>query len=191
MNSNDIGPLVRRRRDSLGLSLSELSAKSGVSISFISRVENDISEPGPVVAIRLARALRVPTEVFLNAMGLTTTEQRAKAVTEFSRLIGDTAQAEVPVVGPDGEPTGETRVVELAHPDDVFVLAGAETPWDGDLVLSRTRLPTDNDGVVVRQDDKLRAGTYRQIGRRRSWVEFPDGSTLDLPEEAFVILSHG
>lgn len=182
-----IGDLIRKRREGLGLTLSQLSIECGVHPSFLSRIENDESEPGWDTAPRLARALHLDTDVVLNVFGLATTEQRKSATARLAEVVGAGREVDLPVVGADGEPTGEVRRVELPNADDAFVLVGDEHPWTGDLVVSRTRVPTDGMGVVV-LNGNLRAGYYRKAGRRRSWVEFPDGSRLDYPEQVFAII---
>lgn len=189
-----IGDLIRKRREGLGLTLSQLSIETGVHPSFLSRIENDESEPGLETAPRLARALRLDTDMMLNVFGLATTEQRKSATADLKRIADSGMAVDLPVVGVDGEPTGEVKRVELARADDAFILVGKEHPWVGDLVASRTRIPTDGMGVIVSSDGNgtgLRAGYFRKAGRRRSWVEFPDGSRLDYPEQVFAIIRHG
>lgn len=184
-----IGDLIRKRREGLGLTLSQLSIETGVHPSFLSRIENDESEPGWDTAPRLARALHLDTDMVLNVFGLATTDQRKSATTALERVVGSGIATDLPVIGTDGEPTGEVRRVELPRPDDAFVMVGEESPWKGDLVASRTRIPTDGMGVITANGTgKLRAGFYRKAGRRRSWVEFPDGTRLDYPEQVFAII---
>jgi transcriptional regulator with XRE-family HTH domain len=186
-----IGDLVRKRREALGLTLSQVATASGIHPSFISRVENDLSEPGLDGTIRLAEALSLDTDLMLNVFGLATNDQRRDATDELKGLIGTGLSVDLPVIGTDGEPTGDVKRVELPRPDDAFVVVGNEPPWDGHLVASRTRVPVEGVGVVVRTDHNLRAGTFHRAGRRRSWVEFPDGQRLDYPDEVFVIIRHG
>lgn len=175
----------------LGMSTKQLAELAGVSSSFISRVENDQSEPGTESAPKFAKALGLDEGDFLNMVGLATKDQRASATRRILDAIGEGPEMALPVVGTDGEPTGEVRRVELPVREDAFVMVGTETPWVGDLVASRTRAPTDGVGVLAMLDGRLRAGYYRKAGLRRRWVEFPDGTRLDDPEVAFVVLRHG
>lgn len=186
-----IGGLVRKRRESLGLTLSQVATASSIHPSFISRIENDLSEPGLDGTLRLAKSLHLDPDMLLNVFGLATSDQRRTAVDAMRHLIGSGLAVDLPVVGTDGEATGDVRRVELPNPDDAFVVSGDEPPWDSELVASRTRVPMEGAGVVVRTNGRLRAGTFHKAGRRRSWVQFPDGSRFDSPDEVFVIIRHG
>lgn len=179
------------RRLMLDMSAKQLAERVGVSASFVSRVENDQSEPGMESAPRFAKALGLDEGDFLNMIGLATRAQRKAAIRRVLEVVGEVPELALPVVGPDGEPTGEVRRVELPVREDAFVMVGTEAPWTGDLVASRTRQPSDGVGVLTMRDGRLRAGYFRKAGHRRRWVEFPDGTRLDDPRTAFVILRHG
>ena len=54
-----IGPRVRRLRDERGLTLTELAAQTGLSLSTLSRLETGVRRPTLQLLIPLARALHV------------------------------------------------------------------------------------------------------------------------------------
>lgn len=54
---------LRTLREMNGDSLSSLSRRSGVSLSYLSQLENGVREPNAVVTKKLADALKVPTSV--------------------------------------------------------------------------------------------------------------------------------
>ena len=55
-----LGPRVRRIRKELGLTLAEVSEATGVSISAISKIENDQVSPTFANLMRLAEGLDIP-----------------------------------------------------------------------------------------------------------------------------------
>lgn len=69
-----LGQLIRERRRSLELTQEDLVARSGVDISFVSRVERGLTTPSVAVLIHLAK-------------GLDTTA--AKLTAELERLLED------------------------------------------------------------------------------------------------------
>ena len=52
--------LVKEIRKKNRITLSQLSAKTGISVTHINDVENGLKEPGLSVLVRLSRALDVP-----------------------------------------------------------------------------------------------------------------------------------
>lgn len=65
------GPLVRRLRKNLSLSLEATAARAGISPSYLSRLERGIRQPPPGSVIgRLAEALEVTPVVLLLAAGI-------------------------------------------------------------------------------------------------------------------------
>jgi transcriptional regulator with XRE-family HTH domain len=79
-----IGPAIRQLRQQQGLSLSDLAAKSGVSVSYLSRLEKGRSAPSFTLLSKLAQELGVDIGYFVE------TEHEARAVddvlvTELSR----------------------------------------------------------------------------------------------------------
>ncbi len=66
----DIGEYLRSLREGQKLSLREAAAKTGVSVSYITQIENGKRKaPGPEVLKRLAPAYNVPVRDLLRAAG--------------------------------------------------------------------------------------------------------------------------
>lgn len=63
--STRVGAKVREVRKSRGLRLREVSERSGITLSMLSRIELGDRELGVPALIRLARALDVPASVLL------------------------------------------------------------------------------------------------------------------------------
>ena len=55
--SEDIGPIIRQRRQAQGLSLEALAKRSGVSSTMLSEVERSLKNPTVKLAYQIARAL--------------------------------------------------------------------------------------------------------------------------------------
>ena len=58
----ELGELVKRQRQRLGVSLREVATTTGVSASTLSRVENGVGTPDSATLARLAQWLGVPLE---------------------------------------------------------------------------------------------------------------------------------
>src|SRR5438046_10681240 len=62
VNTEELGDAVRRRRESLGLSLRDVADETGVSASTLSRIENGTGKPDADNIARLASWLDMPIE---------------------------------------------------------------------------------------------------------------------------------
>ncbi len=60
-----IGAMLKRRRKELGLTLKELSDRSGVSAPFISQAERSLTVPSMVSLMKLSKALNVELKYFM------------------------------------------------------------------------------------------------------------------------------
>ena len=60
VNTAELGSAIRRRREQQGLSLREVAAKTGVSASTLSRIENGTGKPDADNIARLASWLDMP-----------------------------------------------------------------------------------------------------------------------------------
>jgi len=72
--SNDVGRIIKQRRLMAELTLSELSAKSGVSISHLGRIERGERLPSASVLRRLARPLGLSEVELFSYTGFLTTQ---------------------------------------------------------------------------------------------------------------------
>ena len=60
-----LGERIRAKRKERGKSLSQLSALTGLTASFLSQVERDVTEPSITSLRKIAKALDVPIFYFL------------------------------------------------------------------------------------------------------------------------------
>jgi len=66
VNTEELGRAIRRRREELGLSLRDIAAKTSVSASTLSRIENGTGKPDADNIARLTAWLDVPMERILS-----------------------------------------------------------------------------------------------------------------------------
>jgi len=66
VNTEELGRAIRRRREELGLSLRDVAAKTSVSASTLSRIENGTGKPDADNIARLTTWLDVPMERILS-----------------------------------------------------------------------------------------------------------------------------
>lgn len=189
------GTVLRARRLALGLSQTGLSNAMGGSISptWISRYENDLSEPAYPTAKRIANALRLDEEDVLNAFGLASERQREAAIARMAKQVkAPEEEMRVPVVGPDGEPTGKTAPAYVPPGETVVAvdLDDSEPPYTGVVTVSLSRRPTDGDFIVANTRQGMKAGRWRMPGRRRTWLETRSGDISGVTPFG-VIISHG
>lgn len=76
----DIGTRIRQRRDELGLTLKQLSRRTGISESAISLIEHNERQPMFDTAMRLARGLDMTAEQLENGTAASATTAEASAV---------------------------------------------------------------------------------------------------------------
>lgn len=82
VNTEELGRAIRRRREELGLSLRDVAAKTSVSASTLSRIENGTGKPDADNIARLTAWLDVPMERILSGRDPQTAEE-AKAVVYY------------------------------------------------------------------------------------------------------------
>ncbi len=83
-----IGPVIRQLRQQQHLSLSDLAGKTGISVSYLSRLEKRRSVPSFTLLHRLAEELGVPIGFFVE------TEQDARHVDE--QLVEELSHTTIP-----------------------------------------------------------------------------------------------
>ena len=66
VNTEELGRAIKRRREELGLSLRDVAAKTSVSASTLSRIENGTGKPDADNIARLTAWLDVPMERILS-----------------------------------------------------------------------------------------------------------------------------
>ena len=82
VNTEELGRAIRRRREELGLSLRDVAAKTSVSASTLSRIENGTGKPDADNIARLTGWLDVPMERILSGRDPQTAEE-SKAVVYY------------------------------------------------------------------------------------------------------------
>jgi quercetin dioxygenase-like cupin family protein len=90
-----VGAAVRRRRRTLGLTLAKVSARSGLSVPFLSQIENERARPSVRSLQRVADALETTAKELLAASSAARTVDVVRAAT---------APAAVPDPGPQIRP---------------------------------------------------------------------------------------
>ena len=77
VNTEELGRAIRRKREELGLSLRDVAAKTSVSASTLSRIENGTGKPDADNIARLTAWLEVPMERILSGRDPQTEEAKA------------------------------------------------------------------------------------------------------------------
>lgn len=77
VNTEELGRAIKRRREELGLSLRDLAAKTSVSASTLSRIENGTGKPDADNIARLTTWLDVPMERILSGRDPQAAESQA------------------------------------------------------------------------------------------------------------------
>src|SRR6188474_2759188 len=83
VNTEELGRAIRRKRESLGLSLRDVADETTVSASTLSRIENGTGKPDADNIARLTSWLDVPMERILGGQGANSDAE--KAVVYFAR----------------------------------------------------------------------------------------------------------
>ncbi|MBA2756669.1 MAG: helix-turn-helix transcriptional regulator [Chloroflexi bacterium] len=138
-----LGARIRARRQARHLTLREIAARAGVTESFLSQVERDVTSPSIATVQRIARALDVSiAQLFAEEPETGRVVRREarrrieypglKAVDEFltTNLAG-----RLQVIVSTIEPGGGTRAEPYTHDSDeevVVVLGGVLDLWVGD-----------------------------------------------------------
>ncbi|HEY6408624.1 MAG TPA: XRE family transcriptional regulator [Ktedonobacteraceae bacterium] len=164
-NEADLGLTIRRLRESRQLSLKEVAARSGLTQSFLSQVERNLTNPSVASLRKVAQAFEVPlTELF---QGPLLPENRVVRSAERRQLIHPSRQwrdylltpnlkGKLQVILSVIEPGGGSGEEPYAHDSDeecVIVLRGRLEFWvgtdcyeleEGDSIVFESRVPHRN-----------------------------------------------
>lgn len=164
-NEPDLGVTIRRLRESRQLSLKEVAARSGLTQSFLSQVERNLTSPSVASLRRVAQAFGVPlTELF---QGPVIPENRVVRRAERRQLIHPSRQwrdylltpsltGKLQVILSVIEPGGGSGEEPYAHDSDeecVVILRGRLEFWvgpdryvleEGDSIVFESRTPHRN-----------------------------------------------
>jgi len=78
---NDFGEYLRKLREEQRWSLRQVAAKTGVSVSYITQIENGKRKaPGPEILKKLAPVYKVPVRELLKAAGYLEDANEIKAI---------------------------------------------------------------------------------------------------------------
>ncbi len=175
-NEPDLGMTIRRLRESRQLSLKETAARSGLTQSFLSQVERNLTSPSVASLRKVAQAFGVPlTELF---QGPVIPENRVVRRHERRQLIHPARQwrdylltpnltGKLQVILSVIEPGGGSGEEPYAHDSDeecVIVLRGRLEFWvgtdryileEGDSIVFESRIPHRNKNPGPEQAEVL------------------------------------
>ncbi len=176
LNEPDLGMTIRRLRESRQLSLKEVAARSGLTQSFLSQVERNLTSPSVASLRKVAQAFGVPlTELF---QGPVMPENRVVRRDERRQLVHPSRQwrdylltpnltGKLQVILSVIEPGGGSGEEPYAHDSDeecVIVLRGRLEFWvgndryvleEGDSIVFESRIPHRNRNPGPEQAEVL------------------------------------
>lgn len=161
----EVGGTIRRLREERRLSLKEVAARSGLTQSFLSQVERDLTSPSVASLRRIAQAFGVPLAALFQ--GPTTPQDRVVRRAERRQLVHPKRQwrdylltpnltGKLQVILSVIEPGGGSGEEPYAHDSDeecVIVLRGRLHFWvgpdgylleEGDSIVFESRIPHRN-----------------------------------------------
>ena len=175
-NEADLGLTIRRLRESRQLSLKEVATRSGLTQSFLSQVERNLTSPSVASLRKVAQAFGVPlTELF---QGPVIPENRVVRRAERRQLIHPSRQwrdylltpsltGKLQVILSVIEPGGGSGEEPYAHDSDeecVVILHGRLDFWvgpdrylleEGDSIVFESRIPHRNRNPGPEQAEVL------------------------------------
>jgi phage repressor protein C with HTH and peptisase S24 domain len=161
------GQRIRERRKAIGLDVSELALKLGVSQPAVSQWEIGQTAPSRRVIAKLAEILRVPVTYLISDEDILLQNVGNQAQsTQISSLPIDVPVYGVAVGGSNGDFrfNGQTvdyvrrppGIANLRNVYALYILGDSMSPWnkEGDLIyVSSVKPPTTGDYVVVQLQD--------------------------------------
>ena len=175
-NEPDLGMTIRRLRESRQLSLKEVAVRSGLTQSFLSQVERNLTSPSVASLRKVAQALGVPLAAFFQ--GPTTPEDHVVRRSERRQLVHPRRQWRDYLLTPNL--TGKLQVIlsviepgcgsgdePYAHDSDeecVVILRGRLEFWvgsdwylleEGDSIVFESRIPHRNRNPGPNQAEVL------------------------------------
>ena len=88
-DTQNLGTLVKQQRNRLGLTLVDLAAKSGVSISHLSRIEQAQRYPSANALHKIVKPLGLEEKELFNLAGYLPTKQSTSPDLEKHRLLAE------------------------------------------------------------------------------------------------------
>jgi transcriptional regulator with XRE-family HTH domain len=87
--TQNLGSIIRKQRNRLGLTLTDLAAKSGVSVSHLGRIENAQRYPSTSVLRKIAKPLCLDENELFNLAGYLPSERIKTADLEKDKLLAE------------------------------------------------------------------------------------------------------
>ncbi len=125
-----VGSQIRRWRTSRGRTLAQVAADSGLTVGYLSQVENDKASPSLAVLALIGDALSVPAAWFLMgdvpAPTVVRTDERPVAPTELGRIehVDGRASRDVAIIEAVAAPGGRVGLHAHAGDEHHIVLRG-------------------------------------------------------------------
>ena len=163
----NVGPMIRARRMQLHLTLTELAKRSGMSVPFLSQVERGHSGITVVSLVKIAEALGVNANYFLQSDEPDAPVRRAAEQHFFSLAESKMRLARIGSVNPDRAlepllvifpPKYQTEALKHAGEEFIYVLEGRLT-----VVLGKKK------HVLTRGDT-----SHFKSGQRHKWINESD-----------------
>lgn len=135
----ELGAIIRRRREALGVSVRSLGRTSGISAAHVSKIERGLASPSVTTLARLVAELGIDgAEIFGRGTARVPTQVRVRRA------------AEMPLLGPgDGAPDGTTvRLVAQIEGAVVLCATGGRRRFMKPVVASHETVMLVLDGSV-------------------------------------------
>ena len=87
--TQNLGSIVRRQRNRLGITLLDLSKESGVSVSHLGRIENAQRYPSTTVLRKIAKPLNIDENELFNLAGYLPGEKPKTTDLEKHKLLAE------------------------------------------------------------------------------------------------------
>lgn len=162
-----LGPLIRKRRKQLGLTLQALCDRAGVSVGYLSQVERDNATPSLGTLAQIAAALDVTLEYFIAAPGPTDSLTRAETRPQFALNGSSIGYENLATDFPGAELSSYILHVPAGYASEVVSHEGEEIIYILDGEIEQTL-----DGQVIR----MKAGDSLHYSglRPHSWTNPTD-----------------
>ena len=162
-----LGPLIRKRRKQLGLTLQALCDRAGVLVGYLSQVERDNATPSLGTLAQIAAALDVTLEYFIAAPGPTDSLTRAETRPQFALNGSSIGYENLATDFPGAELSSYILHVPAGYASEVVSHEGEEIIYILDGEIEQTL-----DGQVIR----MKAGDSLHYSglRPHSWTNPTD-----------------
>lgn len=88
-DTQNLGTIIKRQRKRLGLTLKNLAKESGVSFTYLGRIEQGERYPSPNILRKIARPLKFTEKELFNLAGYLPGDQKKEAVLEKHKSLAE------------------------------------------------------------------------------------------------------